>query len=160
MLQDQAIIQTNAADKAIWTATIDNGAGWKNKLTLLKIAPALIWSDPAERPDSYSGSLAVEDGSTSTEKSESTCEIPIEPVEQPQVPEAKMTLRQPAPSVAKPANEMRAIAKPSTDVQEETDDLYALLDSINSPSEELVTSRDSPAATPTNTRGRRTYSSH
>ncbi|MEZ7170046.1 MobH family relaxase, partial [Pseudomonas aeruginosa] len=153
MLQDQAIIQTNAADKAIWTATIDNGAGWKNKLTLLKIAPALIWSDPAERPDSYSGSLAVEDGSTSTEKSESTCEIPIEPVEQPQVPEAKMTLRQPAPSVAKPANEMRAIAKPSTDVQEETDDLYALLDSINSPSEELVTSRDSPAATPTNTRG-------
>ncbi|TEE52642.1 relaxase [Pseudomonas aeruginosa] len=114
---------------------------------------ALIWSDPAERPDSYSGSLAVEDGSTSTEKSESTCEIPIEPVEQPQVPEAKMTLRQPAPSVAKPANEMRAIAKPSTDVQEETDDLYALLDSINSPSEELVTSRDSPAATPTNTRG-------
>ncbi|MBN0321571.1 relaxase, partial [Pseudomonas aeruginosa] len=95
----------------------------------------------------------VEDGSTSTEKSESTCEIPIEPVEQPQVPEAKMTLRQPAPIVAKPSNEMRAIAKPSTDVQEETDDLYALLGNINSPPEELDISHDSPAASPTNTRG-------
>ncbi|MBY9433096.1 TraI domain-containing protein, partial [Pseudomonas aeruginosa] len=143
MLQDQAIIQTNAADKAIWTATIDNGAGWKNKFTLLKIAPALIWTDPAERPAPYSGSLVVADGNTSTEKSETTCEIPIELVEQPQVPEAKMTLRQPAPRVA----------KPSTDDQEETDDLYALLGSINSPPEELDTSHDSSAASPTNTRG-------
>ncbi|MEQ0882407.1 MobH family relaxase [Pseudomonas aeruginosa] len=143
MLQDQAIIQTNAEDKAIWTATVDNGAGWRNKFTLLKIAPALIWTDPAERPAPYSGSLGVADGNTSTEKSETTCEIPIELVEQPQVPEAKMTLRQPAPRVA----------KPSTDDQEETDDLYALLGSINSPPEELDTSHDSSAASPTNTRG-------
>ncbi|MBG5470087.1 TraI domain-containing protein, partial [Pseudomonas aeruginosa] len=143
MLQDQAIIQTNAEDKAIWTATVDNGAGWRNKFTLLKIAPALIWTDPAERPAPYSGSLVVADGNTSTEKSETTCEIPIELVEQPQVPEAKMTLRQPAPRVA----------KPSTDDQEETDDLYALLGSINSPPEELDTSHDSSAASPTNTRG-------
>ncbi|MCO3054622.1 relaxase, partial [Pseudomonas aeruginosa] len=76
MLQDQAIIQTNAEDKAIWTATVDNGAGWRNKFTLLKIAPALIWTDPAERPAPYSGSLVVADGNTSTEKSETTCEIP------------------------------------------------------------------------------------
>ena len=34
MLQDQAIIQTNAQDKAIWKATIDNGRGWKNSFTL------------------------------------------------------------------------------------------------------------------------------
>ncbi|NBK33008.1 relaxase, partial [Pseudomonas aeruginosa] len=64
-----------------------------------------------------------------------------------------MTLHQPEPSVAKPANETRAIAKPSTDDQEETDDLYALLGNINSPLEELDTSHDSPAASPTNTRG-------
>ncbi|MFO6199052.1 helicase/relaxase domain-containing protein, partial [Pseudomonas aeruginosa] len=153
MLQDQAVILTNAEDKAIWTATVDNGAGWRNKFTLLKIAPALIWTDPAERPAPYSGSLVVADGNTSTEKSETTCEIPNEPVEQLQVPEAKMTLRQPAPSVANPPNEMRAIAKPSTDDQEETDDLYALLGNINSPPEELDTSHDSPAASPTNTRG-------
>ena len=65
MLQDQAIIQTNAADKAIWTATIDNGAGWRNKLTLLKIAPALIWTDPAERPAPYGGSIVIEEGNVS-----------------------------------------------------------------------------------------------
>ncbi|NPY12466.1 relaxase, partial [Pseudomonas aeruginosa] len=150
---DQAVIQTNAEDKAIWTATVDNGAGWRNKFTLLKIAPALIWTDAAERPSPYSGSLVVEDGTASTEKPETTCEIPNEPAEQQQAPETKMTLHQPAPSVAKPSNEMRAIAEPSTDDQEETDDLYALLGNITSPSEELDTSHDSPAASPTNTRG-------
>lgn len=153
MLQDQAVVQTNAEDKAIWTATIDNGAGWRNKFTLLKIAPALIWADPTERPTPYGGSLVVEHGSTPTEKPEATCEIPNDPIEQRQVPEAKMTLQQPSPSVAKPANETRAIAKPSTEDQEETDDLYALLGNINSPPKELDTSHDSPAASPTNTRG-------
>ncbi|HFH3193312.1 TPA: helicase/relaxase domain-containing protein, partial [Pseudomonas aeruginosa] len=153
MLQDQAVIQTNAEDKAIWTATIDNGAGWRNKFTLLKIAPALIWTDPTERPAPYGGSLVIEEGNASPEKPETTCEIPNDPIEQRQVLEAKMTLRQPAPIVAKPSNEMRAIAKPSTDVQEETDDLYALLGNINSPLEELDISHDSPAASPTNTRG-------
>ena len=153
MLQDQAVIQTNAEDKAIWTATIDNGAGWRNKLTLLKIAPALIWTAPTERPAPYGGSLVVEDGNTSTDKPETTCEIPNDPIEQQQAPETKMTLHQPSPSVAKPANETRAIAKPSTEDQEETDDLYALLGNINSPPEELDTSHDSPAASPTNTRG-------
>ncbi|WP_223724250.1 MobH family relaxase, partial [Pseudomonas aeruginosa] len=143
MLQDQAIIQTNAADKAIWTATIDNGAGWRNKLTLLKIAPALIWTDPAERPAPYGGSIVIEEGNVSPEKPETTCEIPNDPIEQRQAPEAKMTLRQPAPT----------IAKPSTDDQEETDDLYALLGNINSPPEELDTSHESPAVSPTNTRG-------
>ena len=123
MLQDQAVIQTNAEDKAIWTATIDNGAGWRNKFTLLKIAPALIWADPAERPDSYSGSLVIEEGNASSEKPETTCEIPNDSIEQRQAPEAKMTLRQPTPSVAKRSNEMRAIAKPSAEDQEETDDL-------------------------------------
>lgn len=150
---DQAVIQTNTEDKAIWTATVDNGAGWRNKFTLLKIAPALIWTDAAERPSPYSGSLVVEDGTASTEKPETTCEIPNEPAEQQQAPETKMTLHQPEPSVAKPANETRAIAKPSTEDQEETDDLYALLGNINSPPEELDTSHDSPAASPTNTRG-------
>ncbi|MDP5419145.1 helicase/relaxase domain-containing protein, partial [Pseudomonas aeruginosa] len=153
MLQDQAVIQTNAEDKAIWTATIDNGAGWRNKFTLLKIAPALIWADPAERPDSYSGSLIIEEGNASSEKPETTCEIPNDPIEQQQAPETKMTLHQPSPSVAKPANDIQAIAKPTTADQEETDDLYALLGNITSPPEELDTSHDSSAASPMNTRG-------
>ncbi|NPX80767.1 DNA-binding domain-containing protein, partial [Pseudomonas aeruginosa] len=113
----------------------------------------LIWADPAERPDSYSGSLVIEEGNASSEKPETTCEIPNDSIEQRQAPEAKMTLRQPTPSVAKPSNEMRAIAKPSAEDQEETDDLYALLGNINSPPEELDTSHDSPAASSTNTRG-------
>ena len=62
MLQDQGVIQTNAQDKAIWKATIDNGNGWKNTFTLLKLSPALIWNDPSERPPVYAGTLEVEAG--------------------------------------------------------------------------------------------------
>ncbi|WP_278438993.1 MobH family relaxase [Pseudomonas oryzihabitans] len=65
LIQDQAIIQVNAQNKAIWKATIDTGKGWKNTFTLLKIAPALIWPDPADRPAPFSGTLTLEqtDGS-------------------------------------------------------------------------------------------------
>ena len=62
MLQDQGVIQTNAQDKAIWKATIDNGCGWRNTFTLLKLSPALIWNDPNDRPTAYAGTLEVEAG--------------------------------------------------------------------------------------------------
>ena len=60
LIQDQAIIQVNAHDKAIWRATIDTGRGWKNTFTLLKVAPALIWPDPADRPAPFSGIFTLE----------------------------------------------------------------------------------------------------
>ncbi|UUW72307.1 MobH family relaxase [Pseudomonas oryzihabitans] len=60
LIQDQAIIQVNAQDKAIWKATIDTGHGWKNTFTLLKVAPALIWPDPADRPAPFSGIFTLE----------------------------------------------------------------------------------------------------
>ncbi|MGV8664366.1 TraI domain-containing protein, partial [Pseudomonas aeruginosa] len=59
MLKDQAVIKTNAEDKAIWMATIHNGAGWRNKSTRLKIAPALISTDPTDRPAPSGGSLVI-----------------------------------------------------------------------------------------------------
>jgi integrating conjugative element relaxase (TIGR03760 family) len=65
MLQDQGVIQTNAQDKAIWKIAIDNGNGWKNSFTVLKLSPALIWTDPKDRPSPYSGSVTVEAGATS-----------------------------------------------------------------------------------------------
>lgn len=60
MLQDQAIIQTNAKDKAIWSVSIDNGHGWNKTFTVLKISPALIWSNAGERPPGYSGTVTIE----------------------------------------------------------------------------------------------------
>lgn len=62
MLQDQGVVQTNAQDKAIWKATIDNGRGWRNTFTLLKLSPALIWNNPSDRPPIYTGSVDVESG--------------------------------------------------------------------------------------------------
>ncbi|WP_122408794.1 MobH family relaxase [Pseudomonas viridiflava] len=60
LLQDQAIIQPNGDGKAIWKASIDNGRGWKNTFTVLKIAPTLIWPNATDRPESYTGTLTVE----------------------------------------------------------------------------------------------------
>ncbi|ATV21022.1 integrating conjugative element relaxase [Pseudomonas syringae pv. actinidiae] len=60
LLQDQAIIQPNGEGKAIWKASIDNGRGWKNTFTVLKIAPALIWPNASDRPEAYTGTLTVE----------------------------------------------------------------------------------------------------
>ncbi|MFJ5298422.1 MobH family relaxase [Pseudomonas sp. NPDC088368] len=62
MMQDQAIIQTNAQDKAVWKVAIDTGRGWKNSFTVLKISPALIWPQASDRPTSYTGSVTVEQG--------------------------------------------------------------------------------------------------
>lgn len=58
--QDQAIIQPNGEEKAIWKASIDNGRGWKNTFTVLKIAPALIRPNTTDRPETYTGTLTVE----------------------------------------------------------------------------------------------------
>lgn len=60
LIQDQAIIQINAQDKAIWKATIDTGHGWKNTFTFLKVSPALIWPDPADRPAPFTGTFTLE----------------------------------------------------------------------------------------------------
>ncbi|KPX30021.1 MULTISPECIES: MobH family relaxase [Pseudomonas syringae group] len=67
LLQDQAIIQPNGEGKAIWKASIDNGRGWKNTFTVLKIAPALIWPNNTDRPETYTGTLTVESAPTADE---------------------------------------------------------------------------------------------
>jgi integrating conjugative element relaxase (TIGR03760 family) len=63
MMQDQGVIQVNAQDKAIWKANVDNGKGWKNTFTLLRLSPALIWTDSKDRPAAYGGTVTVEAGS-------------------------------------------------------------------------------------------------
>lgn len=60
LLQDQAIIQVNAQGKAIWRATVDNGMGWSQAFTFLRISPALVWPDPADRPAAFPGTVTIE----------------------------------------------------------------------------------------------------
>ena len=71
LLQDQAIIQVNGQDKAIWRATVENGHGWSQTFTFLKIAPALIWPDPADRPAPFGGSLSLVQADERSEDSQS-----------------------------------------------------------------------------------------
>ncbi|MGV6473617.1 MobH family relaxase [Azotobacter vinelandii] len=144
MLQDQAIIQTNAQDKAIWRATIDNGRGWRNTFTLLKIAPALVWPDPKDRPDAYAGSLTLEqDEGAAAPAAETVCPVPDEPIaagaQQPCPPES---LAPPPRKTAQPAP-----AEASRIGTAEVDELLSLYSNITMPSEELNT-RPGPTAAP------------
>lgn len=82
LIQDQAIIQTNDQGKAIWRATIDTARGWKNTFTLLKVAPALIWPDPADRPAPFSGIFTLEqaeEGALGLEHPGATSDIVLPP---------------------------------------------------------------------------------
>ncbi|PBP77549.1 integrating conjugative element relaxase [Pseudomonas syringae] len=98
LLQDQAIIQPNGEGKAIWKASIDNGRGWKNTFTVLKIAPALIWPNTTDRPETYTGTLTVE----SAQMADDNEQVPAggdesQPVNSKNTPAASATAAPPAP---------------------------------------------------------------
>ncbi|RML80273.1 hypothetical protein ALQ89_02819 [Pseudomonas amygdali pv. tabaci] len=101
LLQDQAIIQPNGEGKAIWKASIDNGRGWKNTFTVLKIAPALIWPNTTDRPETYTGTLTVE----SAQMADDNEQVPAggdesQPVNSKNTPAASATAAPPAPKQA------------------------------------------------------------
>ncbi|HDS1376513.1 TPA: MobH family relaxase [Stenotrophomonas maltophilia] len=61
VLQDHGMLQPTQDGKAIWRATISSDSGWSHSFTLLRLAPALIW-ESGERPESFAGTVAVEEG--------------------------------------------------------------------------------------------------
>jgi len=142
MLQDQGVIQTNAQDKAVWRATIDNGRGWRNTFTLLKLSPALIWNDPNDRPPAYTGTLEVEAGDpveNSPAKNNMTTPAGVLPsdVESSAIPTAL------APPEAPPFE----VSQPPSSNPAEFDELLALLGNINEPLENNKNNQASAALT-------------
>lgn len=142
MLQDQGVIQTNAQDKAVWRATIDNGRGWRNTFTLLKLSPALIWNDPNDRPPAYTGTLEVEAGDpveNSPAKNNMTTPAGVLPsdVESSAIPTALTPPEVPPFEVSQPPSSNPA----------EFDELLALLGNINEPLENNKNNQASAALT-------------
>jgi integrating conjugative element relaxase (TIGR03760 family) len=138
MLQDQGVIQTNAQDKAIWKAIIDNGRGWRNTLTVLKLSPALIWPDSKDRPAGYAGTLELEEANALVEETVALqpsgphIDSPAEMGDAASIPAAHTDI---------PA----ATPQTSTNRDDEVDELLALFGNITSPSQELDTSQGSAA---------------
>lgn len=142
MLQDQGVIQTNAQDKAIWKATIDNGRGWRNTLTVLKLSPALIWPDAKDRPAGYAGTLELEEAGAPAE--ETVADRPAGP----QI-DSSTEIDDVPPFPAAHADTPAAGPQVSANRHGEIDELLALLGNITTPPEELNTSQGSTAAAPT-----------
>ncbi|OBZ20167.1 relaxase [Pseudomonas protegens] len=146
MLQDQAIIQTNAKDKAVWKVTVDTGHGWKHSFTVLKVTPSLIWADPADRPEAYAGTVTVEvdqDGSEALQ--ETTCAVPDEPIKaEPNVPAVGVN-----PIVAPPKNQKQIQTLQNIDSENsDIDELLKLYSNITVPAEGLSSSAGPGAASP------------
>jgi len=130
MMQDQGVIQTTAQDKAVWRVTIDTGRGWRNTFTLLKLSPALIWPDPNDRPDIYTGSVSIEEGATTNE------DPAAEPTTAAPASDTSSFEHQPSSG----SSFIEQIPDVSKDRPQEIDDLLALFGNITMPSEELATS--------------------
>ncbi|HIH2750280.1 TraI domain-containing protein [Burkholderia aenigmatica] len=75
ILQDHGMVQATADGKAIWKATVTGENGWSHTFTLLKLAPALIWDDAAQRPPAFAGTVVVED-EVPQDESETTAAAP------------------------------------------------------------------------------------
>ena len=135
MLQDQGVIQTNAQDKAIWKATIDNGRGWRNTFTLLRLSPALIWTDANDRPAAYSGTVQVDESGTPDAQS-----LPSTLQQPPQVDSAT--------PFAATTNALFEHLPPSSSDPAEVEALMALLDNIKAPLESRPDTSPSQPETP------------
>ena len=135
MLQDQGVIQTNAQDKAIWKATIDNGLGWRNTFTLLRLSPALIWTDANDRPAAYSGTVQVDESGTPDAQS-----LPSTLQKPPQVDSAT--------PFAATTNALFEHLPPSSSDPAEVEALMALLDNIKAPLESRPDTSPSQPETP------------
>ena len=135
MLQDQGVIQTNAQDKAIWKATIDNGRGWRNTFTLLRLSPALIWTDANDRPAAYSGTVQVDESGTPDAQS-----LPSTLQKPPQVDSAT--------PFAATTNALFEHLPPSSSDPAEVEALMALLDNIKAPLESRPDTSPSQPETP------------
>lgn len=135
VLQDQGVIQTNAQDKAIWKATIDNGLGWRNTFTLLRLSPALIWTDANDRPAAYSGTVQVDESGTPDAQS-----LPSTLQQPPQVDSAT--------PFAATTNALFEHLPPSTSDPAEVEALMALLDNIKAPLESRPDTSPSQPETP------------
>lgn len=142
MLQDQGVIQTNAQDKAIWKATIDNGRGWRNTFTLLKLSPALIWNDPNDRPAAYTGTLEVEAGNPVEEPSAET-QIAAPTKTSPLDVETRASPETVEPTQLSPFE----IPQHASNNPAEFDELLALLGNINEPLEDTKNNQVSAAHT-------------
>lgn len=59
-LQQSGIVVPNG-DRAIWTATIELG-DWRQRLTVLRVPLARLWTDPASRPPAAEGRAIPETG--------------------------------------------------------------------------------------------------
>ncbi|MCU7908021.1 MAG: DNA-binding domain-containing protein [Candidatus Thiodiazotropha sp. (ex Lucinoma aequizonata)] len=65
MLQEHAILETNA-EQAVWRAKVTDGsAEWAHELTLLRISRNRIWQNPEAAPEPFSGTIRISTDSKS-----------------------------------------------------------------------------------------------
>ena len=98
VLQDHGLLQPATNGKTIWRATVTSDVGWSHTLTLLRLAPALIWEGD-DRPEPFTGTVEIE-----VERNDAATESSIDSGETSPVAAAA-----PAPSAAPAADSVDAL---------------------------------------------------
>ncbi|MEC9357554.1 MAG: MobH family relaxase [Pseudomonadota bacterium] len=75
-LQQSGIVAPNG-DRAIWTATIELGE-WRQRLTMLRVPLARLWTDPASRPPAAEGRAIPETDTTVEGKPDVLAAMPVQ----------------------------------------------------------------------------------
>lgn len=82
VLQEHGIL-IPCGDRAIWKNTVSNGE-WRHTLTMLRFSLAAVWPDPAQRPESFSGTIESEGPAATTTQPEPA--VPVIPPSEPDTP--------------------------------------------------------------------------
>ena len=156
ILQEHGLI-IPFGEKAIWP-TIIEGEGWSNHLTLIKVDAKKIWTNPAQRPESFVGRIIVDDGKEKKNTGQAANKIntPVDVADRkPAVKQEAIDdemilpdLRTNNDETKKPADVLKKVAYKTLEPLEqaisnvmEEDELLAFLPSINTEqtNDELVT---------------------
>ncbi|MCL2897200.1 MobH family relaxase [Brenneria tiliae] len=113
-MQAHGLIVPTPEGKAVWSCTVTADSGWTpgRPLTLLRLAPSLIWSNAEERPAPFTGKVIP--GSTATTS-----------------PEKKDADSQSAPDITTPENELSELAFSLFALPEQETDKYILPESTD-----------------------------
>ncbi|MGL4668755.1 MAG: MobH family relaxase, partial [Saezia sp.] len=88
VLEEHNIVEAKPQGGAIWTAQVTSHAGWSQSLTLIKLAPALIWGS-GERPVAFTGTLEVKNKQDAQLVNENAVAEEVLSTPMPATPEAK-----------------------------------------------------------------------
>ncbi|MFS2160652.1 MobH family relaxase [Pseudomonas sp. Pseusp122] len=152
-MQCHGIIQQTPANMAIWECTInDPERNWSQKLTMLKVAPALIWGTK-QRPETFTGTVVVSADATGEHHTEADKKPTADADSHRPVRSQDQRTDSPPPAPPPYEDDELAFLMQSLDQAGEADRYSSLLNNLIEPGHETDAQQEIPALLPATARG-------